>query len=302
VLRVVGLAVVLAGLLIVAPAHSQVRLAAPSDCMTNPNCGPGLQRVYGVDVEPFFVPLAAADAGILALDDGVAEVAVAFSSDPEVSRPDVRTLRDDKHMVGPDNVVPVIRAKLLRAYGPREARRIRRRLNAASAVLTTRALRGLNQQVGDGRLPEAVGGEFIDTNGLGGSSHRRRGPRIIVGFQDFTENETLAYMYAEALRSVGYRVRVRPTGGLRAETLKSLRSGKISMYPGYAGSLLAFLTDKRPKTKARINRQLQRALKRRGARAAKFAPGQNRNLFVTKTDTAARLGLATLSDAANYWR
>jgi osmoprotectant transport system substrate-binding protein len=166
--------------------------------------------------------------------------------------------------------VPVIRAKLLRAYGRRGARLIRRRLNAASAVLTTRA-------------------------------RRRHGPRITVGFPAFTENETLAYMYAEALRSIGYRVRVRPAGGLRAETLKALRSGKISMYPGYAGSLLAFITNKRPKTKARIARSLTRALKKRGARAAKFAPGQNRNVFVTKTDTAAALGLSTLSDAAKYW-
>jgi glycine betaine/choline ABC-type transport system substrate-binding protein len=305
VVRAAGLAVALAGLLIVAPAHSQtpqtVRLAAPSDCLTNPNCGPGLERIYGVDVTSVFVPLTVADSGISALDDGLAEVAVAFSSDPEVSRPDVRTLRDDRAMVGPDPVVPVIRARLLRAYGPRGARRIKRRLNAASALLNTRALRALNQQVGDGRLPEAVGGEFIDANGLGGNGHHRPGPRIVVGFQAFSENESLAYMYAEALRSIGYRVRVRPVGGLRVEALKALRTGRISMYPGYAGSLLAHLTNKRPHSKARIANQLRRALERRGARATKFAPGQNRNLFVTKTDTAARLGVATLSDVARYW-
>jgi glycine betaine/choline ABC-type transport system substrate-binding protein len=301
VVRVGGLAAVLAGLLIVAPAYSQtpqpVRLAAPSDCLTNPNCGPGLQRVYGAEVEPFFVPLAVADAGISALDDGLAEVAVAFSSDPEVSRPDVRVLRDDRQMVGLDPVVPVMRAKLLRDYGPR----LRRVLNRASAVLSTRALRLLNQQVGDGRLPEAVGGEFIDANGLGGNGRRQHGPRITVGFQDFSENETLAYMYAEALRSAGYRVRVRAVGGLRPEALRALRRGRVSLYPGYAGSLLEFIAGKRAQSKARLARELRRALKRRGARAAKLAPGQNRNLFVTKRDTAARLGVATLSDVARYW-
>src|SRR5262245_51807922 len=58
VVRVGGLVAVLAGLLFAAPAYSQApRLAAPSDCLTNPNCGPGLQRTYGVDVSPFFVPL-----------------------------------------------------------------------------------------------------------------------------------------------------------------------------------------------------------------------------------------------------
>ena len=290
----------LAGLLFVAPAHSQtpVRLAAPSDCLTNPNCGPGLQRVYGVDIASVFVPLTVADAGISALDDGVAEVAVAFSSDPEVSRPDVRTLRDDRHMVGPDPVVPVMRAALLRDYGPR----LKRVLNRASAVLSTRALRALNQQVGDGRLPEAVGGEFIDANGLGGDGRRQHGPRITVGFQAFAENETLAYMYAEALRSSGYTVRVRPVGGLRPEALRALRRGKVSLYPGYAGSLLEFIADKRASSRARIKRELGKALKRRGARAAKFAPGQNRNLFVIKRDTASRLGVATLSDVATLWR
>jgi glycine betaine/choline ABC-type transport system substrate-binding protein len=289
-------------LLLAAPASAQetVRLAAPSDCLTNPGCGPGLAGAYRLDVSGVHVPLEVADAGIQALDDGVGEVAVAFTSNPEVSRPDMLSLADDRGMIRSDRIVPVIRTSVLRAYG-RRARDIRRRLNAASAILTTLALRQLNQQVIDGRLPEAVGGEFIDANGLGGNGHHRPGPRIVVGFQAFAENETLSYMYAEALRSIGYRVRVRPVGGLRVEALKALRVGRISMYPGYAGSLLAHLTNKRPHSKARIANELRRALKRRGARATKFAPGQNRNLFVTKTDTAARLGVATLSDVARYW-
>jgi hypothetical protein len=57
-----------------------VRLAAPEDCRTNPNCAPGLQRVYGLDPGAGLVRLTVADAGIQALDDGLAEVAVAFSS------------------------------------------------------------------------------------------------------------------------------------------------------------------------------------------------------------------------------
>lgn len=303
--RVAALAVTVFGLLIVVPAQSQVpttvRLAAGPDCLTNPGCGPGLKRFYKVDVSSVFVPLQVAGTGIAALDAGEAEVAVAFSSDPEVSRPDIKALRDDKGMIGLDPIVPVMSAKLLRDYGAAAARLIRRRLNAISAVLTTRALRQLNQETGDGRLPEAVGGEFVDANGLGGHRKHRSGPRIIVGFQDFTENETLAYMYAEALRSGGFRVKVKPAGGLRPETLKALRTGKISMYPGYAGSLLAFIAGKRPDSKAALARQLGRALKKRGARAAKFAPGQDHNVFVTKTDTAAALGLSTLSDAAKYW-
>lgn len=285
-------------LALAAPASAQetVRLAAPVDCLTNAGCGPGLERVYGLDVSGVHVPLEVADAGIRALDDGLGEVAVAFSSNPEVSRPDVLTLEDDREMVGSDRIVPVIRSGLLRAYG----RDIRRRLNAASEVLTTLALRDLNQQVIDGRLPEAVGGEFIDDNGLGGSAARRRGPRIVVGFQDFAENETLAYLYAEALRAGGYRVAVRSVRGLRRQAVKRLRRGEIGMYPAYSGSLMSFL-GARPDDDGRLRRALRRALRRVHARPLRLAPGENRNVFVMKTETAQRLGVAKISDLGRYW-
>src|SRR6476660_3450951 len=118
------------------PATAQVptlRLAAATDCSVNPNCIPGFKRVYGVDPTPDLVALTVADGGIQALDDNVAEVAVAFSSNPGLSRPDIVTLRDDKHMISADHIVPVIRTSLLRRYGPD----LRRRLDAASRVLDT---------------------------------------------------------------------------------------------------------------------------------------------------------------------
>ena len=283
-----------------APAQETVRLAAPADCLTNPGCGPGLAEVYSLDVTSVHVPLEVPDAGIRALDDALGEVAVAFSSNPEVSRPDVVTLDDDRDMIGSDHIVPAVRRSVLRAY-PRFGRDIRRRLNAASALITTLALRNLNQQVIDGRLPEAVGGEFVDANGLGGSAPRRRGPRIVVGFQELAENETLAYLYAEVLRAGGYRVTVRSGGGLRSETVRSLRRGRIGLYPAYAGSLMGFLGE-RPDSDRRLRSSLRRALRREArAQPLKFAPGENRNVFVMKTGTATRLGVQRISDLAKYW-
>ena len=282
----------LAGLgLSAGPARAQespVRLAAPADCSTNPNCAPGLRRTYGTaPPSSAMVRLTVADAGIQALDDGLAEVAVAFSSDPGLSRPDIRVLRDDRGMIGPDRVVPVVRSSLLRHYG----RDLRRRLDAASRLLTTLALRGLNQQVIDGRLPEAVGGEFIDANGLGGTAKRREGPRIVIGYQDFAENETLAHLYATALRAGGYRVTVRAIGGLRQAAVSAMRRGRIDFWPGYDGSLLEYLK----------GRTLRRALARIGAEPLALSQAQNRNVFATKTDTAARLGLQTISDMVRRW-
>jgi subtilisin family serine protease len=286
--------VALAGVLLVAvtaAAQAQtprVRLAAASDCQRNRNCAPGFRRVYGIDPSGSLVRLKVADAGIQALDDGLAEVAVAFSSNPQLSRPDVLALRDDRHMISSDHIVPVVRTSLLKRYGSA----LRRRLDAASRLLTTLRLRGLNQEVIDGRLPEAVGGEFVDANALGGEpAHRRSGPLIVIGYQAFAENETLAYMYAAALRGAGFRVSVRALRGLRPKAVSEMRRGRIGMWPGYSGSLLGYLG----------GGSLKHALARIGAQPTAFSPAQDRNGFAMKRDVARALGIAKLSDLARFW-
>lgn len=298
-MRVASL-LLLALLLSAAPAAAQSppRLAAPADCLTNPGCGVGLAARYGADVRPVLVPLTVPDAGIAALDAGEAEVAVAFSTDPEVSRPDILTLADDKGMVGADRLVPVLRRSLLRAYG-RRAGALRARFDRVSRLLTTLQLRALNQQVSDGRLPEAVGGEWVESFGLGTQRRRRPGPRVTFGFQAFAESETVAHLYGAALRAAGYRVRVRPVGGLRAEAVSALRAGRVDGFVGYARSLARALG---PEPGDAVRPALQAALRRRaGAVALQLAPGENRNLFVMKRLTATALGIASLSDLARRW-
>src|SRR3954469_8946948 len=288
--RVAACVGVLVALVWIGDARAQtprVRFAAPTSCPVNANCIPGFKRVYRVDPSPFYVRLQVADAGLRALDDGRAEVALAFTSNPELSRPDILTLRDDRHMISADHVVPIVRRSSLRRYG----RALRRRLNEASALLSTLELRGLNQRVIDGRLPEAVGGEFVDANGLGGPARTRRGPRIVIGYQAFDENQTLAYLYAEALRGAGFRVRVRAVGGLRPETVKAFRAGRIDLWPGYSGSLLGYLGGS----------SLARALARLGATPLRRSPAQDRDGFAMKREVARRLGVSKLSDLARYW-
>ena len=291
------LVAVIASLLLAGAARAQVprvRLAAPASCPLNVNCIPGLKRVYRVDPSGSLVRLRVADAGVQALDDGIAEVAVVFTSNPQLSRPDIVALRDDRRMVTADHVVPVVRSSLLRAYGPV----LREPFDEASRLLSTLRLRGLNQLVIDGRLPEAVGGEFVEANGLADGSARRRGPRIVVGFMDFAENETLAYMYAEVLRAGGYRVTVRSVRGLRPQAVALIRRDRIDLYPAYDGSLLRYLVGT---SRQRLAAGLRPTLARIDAEPMRLSRAQNRNVFVTKTDTAARLGLARISDLARYW-
>jgi len=206
----------------------------------------------------------------------------------------VLQLRDDRGMVGEDHVVPVIRRGLLAAYGRKARRDMRRRIDAASRELGTLDLRRLNQQLEDGQSPGAVGAEFIDDNGLGGDGGRKRGPRITIRYMGFAENTMLAHLYAEALRTRGYRVRVRAVGGLRPQAVSAMRRDRIDLWPGYSGSLREYLA--RGST-----RKLGPLLRRIGARPLRLAPGENKNVFVMKRERAAALGITTLSQAAAQW-
>ena len=58
----------------------------------------------------------------------------------------------------------------------------------------------------------------------------------------------------------------------------------------------------RPDNDRNLRRALRKALRRKvRAQPLQFAPGENRNVFVMKTDTARRLAISKLSDLSKYW-
>jgi glycine betaine/choline ABC-type transport system substrate-binding protein len=276
-------------------------LAAPGDCLTNPGCAPGLKRTYGVDVSSVLRPLDAAGAGVEALDQGLAQVAVVFSTNPEIARSDLLVLRDDKGMIGPENLVPVIRRGTLRALGPRRAREARRRLAAVSQVLTTGRLQDLNLALADGRDPEAVAGEFLETFRIAGGRPPARGPRIVIGHQDFDEQEIVASLYARALRAAGLRASAQRVGAT-GKLLERLRANRIQAFVAYTSTLLQTLEPGARPSRAGTAAALRRAVTRRlGARALEPAPGQNANAFVMKREAARAYGVRRLSDLTRRW-
>lgn len=279
-----------------APAAGALRLAAPEDCLTNAGCGLGLKQVYGRDVSAWFVALADPDSGIQALDAGLADVAVSFTTTPQTSRSDLITLRDDRAMVKTDHVVPVVRA----ASAKRAARPFSRALATAGEALTTPQLRALNASLELGRMPEAVGGEFALANGLRERSPRRGYPTIVIGFTTLAESNVLAEVYAASLRSSGFRVKVKPVNGLRPAALAALRARKIDMYLGYARSLAAYL-EQRVITASSPLPELRKVLRKRQLRAMFPAAASNQNVFVVKRATAEQYRLSTLSDLATQW-
>ena len=222
-----------------------------ADCPRNINCIPGFKRVYGMDPTPVFVPLQVADAGVQALDDGVAEVAVAFSSNPQLSRPGHRrAARRPAHDHAPTTSCRSSRASLLRRYGAPLRRRLERRLAAA---LDARAARA--QPAGDRRAAAGGGRRRVRRRQRARRPRApaRRGPRIVVGFQAFDENQTLALPLRRGAARRGLpRPRAR-AGGLRPETVAAFRHGRIDMWPGYSGSLLGYLGGRRCGARSRAS-------------------------------------------------
>jgi osmoprotectant transport system substrate-binding protein len=106
------------------------------------------------------------------LTQGAVQVAWVYTTDPQLGLSSYTLLKDTKHVFGFGNIVPVTTPAFLAEEGPDFARII----NRIDALLTTRALRGLNAEVVlDGRDPNTVAYDFLEGNGMLPQSRYRIG-------------------------------------------------------------------------------------------------------------------------------
>jgi osmoprotectant transport system substrate-binding protein len=137
-------------------------LAGPPEFRTRFNGLVGLRQEYGVR-SLHFVPMAIGQQ-YHALADGRAQLAVAFTTDGNLTQGGFRLLSDPKGIFGFQNVTFVVRDTVLVQEGPAFAQT----LDAVSARLSTQALRLMNAAVSlDQQSPAAVAQQFLGANGLG---------------------------------------------------------------------------------------------------------------------------------------
>ncbi|MDQ3898170.1 MAG: ABC transporter substrate-binding protein [Actinomycetota bacterium] len=117
-------------------------LAGPPECPQRPFCLSGYQRVYGLHFARF-MPLDTEQQRATALDDGVVDVAVMFTTDGRLATGDLVLLRDDRRLQPNENVVPLLSSRAVERYGARLVDSI----NGVSARLTTNSLRFLNWRI-----------------------------------------------------------------------------------------------------------------------------------------------------------
>lgn len=140
---------------------SAATLVGPPEFRTRFNGLVGMKLDYGV-ARLRFLPAKIGNQ-YAALADGHAQLAVAFTTDGNLTRGGFTLLSDPKGIFGFQNVTFVVRASVLSREGPAFAQTI----NAVSAKLGTQALRVMNAAVSlDEQSPDAVARQFLGANGL----------------------------------------------------------------------------------------------------------------------------------------
>jgi osmoprotectant transport system substrate-binding protein len=121
---------------------------------------------------------------------------------------------------------------------------------------------------------------------------------IRIASYDFSENETLAHVYAEALRRRGLAVEVIEGIGTREVVQPALQQDRVDIVIDYLGTALSFLESDRPRTAGAnaVRAALEPLLAERGIAMTQHARAQDQNGFAVTTEFARRHRLTTLSD------
>lgn len=117
-------------------------LGGPPECPARPYCLEGFQRVYGLHMARFLA-FDTEQQRTTALDQGVVDVAVVFTTDAVLGSGTLVLLADDRHLQPAENIVPVVSHRVVERYGAR----LTSALDAVSAKLTQNALVFLNWRV-----------------------------------------------------------------------------------------------------------------------------------------------------------
>ena len=278
---------------------SSMVLGGPPECPTRPYCEVGLENTYGLKFKSFKALDAGGPLTVAALAGGSIQVGLLFTTSGVIAGKGWVLLKDDKNLQPADNVTPVLNNKITTAYGKAMADLV----NKVSAKLTTDVLTNLNKQTDiDQKDPNDVAMSWLESENLIPPSKAAAvsGPTIVVGSAKFTEDETLADIYADMLKANGYPVSKKLNIGSREIYFPALKSNQVSFIPDYAGSLLTFIDAKKPATTNAANNatQLAAVLKPLKLTALDAAPAEDINGFVVTKATADKYKLVNLSDLA----
>jgi osmoprotectant transport system substrate-binding protein len=217
-----------------------------------------------------------------------------------VAGPELVALTDDKKLQTADNIIPAINAKVASAD-------LVAALDKVSAAMSQEDLVGLNKATDiDRKSPAAVAKDFVQAKGLADGLSGGSG-KIVVGAANFSENQTLANVYAEVLKAAGYDASVKTVGN-RELYQPALAKGELQVVPEYAGTFTEFLNKQQNGKDAEAVasgdvdatvKALAPLAEKAGLRIGKASAAADQNTFATTKAFAEKYGVTSLSDLAS---
>jgi osmoprotectant transport system substrate-binding protein len=143
---------------------SQLTYGGPPECPTRFACLKGLEQVYGLHFKAFKSLDTGGPLTIQALKTNAVQAADLFTTDARIPVYGFVVLEQDKQpIVGAENVAPIVRDEIAKAYGSKFADLV----NSISAKLTTNGLTQLNKQVDiDKQDAKTVAARWLRDNGF----------------------------------------------------------------------------------------------------------------------------------------
>ncbi|MDX6312661.1 MAG: osmoprotectant transport system substrate-binding protein [Streptomyces sp.] len=135
-----------------------------------------------------------------------------------------------------------------------------------------------------------------NSSASGGNGGADSSGGLVIGTANFTENQILGYLYAEALRGVGVKATVKPNLGSREIVVPALKQGDIDLLPEYQGSLLLYLKPKATATDPGALQNDLAAVLPDTLEVLPYAAAEDKDVFAVTRATADTYGLASLDD------
>lgn len=121
---------------------------------------------------------------------------------------------------------------------------------------------------------------------------------IVIGTKNFTEQYVLGQLYKQALEATGLKVGYKENIASTEVIVKSLTSGKITVYPEYTGVMLTVTFGRKstPKTALATYNLAKSLWSKRGYALGKQTPFQDVDAVAVLRTTATKYGLRTVAD------
>jgi osmoprotectant transport system substrate-binding protein len=123
-------------------------------------------------------------------------------------------------------------------------------------------------------------------------------PAVTIGDKNFSEENILGALYAQALQAKGYKVSVKDNVGSTEIAYKALTAGQIDLYPEYTGVLLSAVAGqtRNPASATAAYDQAKAFVEAHGLALLRATPFFDTNAFATLPGYAKPHGLKSIAD------